>query len=356
MRRHTASLCAFACATAASLCAASAAAAGTGRGSVTGKIVYIGASTVTVQTGGRMLGVNDAINAAAGALVGRNYPYVWGGGHGAAGVASIGVRGGPGYNGRRLGFDCSGAIAAVFSAAGLWPAGSAVPNDAGVIDYLRRGGLLVPGAGTAPNEVTLYDRPGVHIFMNVDGRFFGTSDGGSGNPQGHPTWIYDGAPDSFRRSYRRYHLLPSVLRDRTSYGHDYTFQTRASPTLMQGAEPGERVKLSYAGNPRGSMNARAISYAGAVTVQAAVLAVAPDGSSITLQPAPGRTVTLATSLVPRLIAGLQAGDGIRVTYSRDLSHRLVPHVLKIVSVPPPPPPSPPLPPTPIIPTAPAAGG
>ena len=55
--------------------------------------------------------------------------------------------------------------------------GSGVPNDAGVISYLRQRGEIAPGAGDGPQEVTLYDDPDVHIFMNINGRFFGTSDG-----------------------------------------------------------------------------------------------------------------------------------------------------------------------------------
>ena len=38
--------------------------------------------------------------------------------------------------------------------------------------------MIAPGVGKGPLEVTLWDHPTVHIFMNIDGRFFGTSDGG----------------------------------------------------------------------------------------------------------------------------------------------------------------------------------
>ena len=58
--------------------------------------------------------------------------------------------------------------------AGVWPAGSGVPADNGVIAQLRSEHLIARGTGT----VTLYDGPGVHIFMSIEGRFFGTSDGG----------------------------------------------------------------------------------------------------------------------------------------------------------------------------------
>ena len=80
----------------------------------------------------------------------------------------------------------SGAVAAVLTRVGLWPAGSGVPNDAGMISALLRNRLIAAGPATAPDGVTLYDHPGVHIFMNINGR--------SGNlrrwcrcrPQGRP--------------------------------------------------------------------------------------------------------------------------------------------------------------------------
>ena len=153
----------------------------------------------------------------------EDYPYVWGGGHATAGVASVGLRGGPGANGRRIGFDCSGSVAAVLAAGGLWPAGGGVPGDLGVIQQLLAEHLIAPGPGRTPTEVTLYDEPGVHIFMNINGRFFGTSDGaGGGSRKGGPGWLDDGAPDAYSRAFRQYHVLPGVLRDSTIYGHTYT--------------------------------------------------------------------------------------------------------------------------------------
>ena len=153
---------------------------------VTGTITSTGSYSFTVQTPGRPTGVLAALTTAANKITAEDYPYVWGGGHGEAGIASVGEKG-PGYNGKRRGYDCSGSVAAVLSGAGLWPAGAGVPNDAGVIQYLRQHGEIAPGAGDGPGEVTLYDDPGVHIFMNINGRFFGTSDGGGGgDKQGRP--------------------------------------------------------------------------------------------------------------------------------------------------------------------------
>ena len=82
--------------------------------------------------------------------------------------------------------------------------------------------------GTGPVAVTLYDHRGVHIFMNIDGRFFGTSDGaGGGNRRGGAGWLDDGAPDASSRVYKPYHFLPTVLRGSTSTGHILTFQSDA---------------------------------------------------------------------------------------------------------------------------------
>jgi hypothetical protein len=343
MKRLAPLICALALA---ALLPAAAAGAQAGHGTVTGKVTYAGESTLTIETAGRMLGLVNALSATANAISAHVYPYVYGGGHGEAGVPSIGIEG-PGYNGRRIGYDCSGSVAAVLAGAGLWAPGSGVPNDAGVIGQLLQERLIGRGAGQAPNEVTLYDDPGVHIFMNIDGRFFGTSDGGAGNPKGGPTWLDDGAPDSLSHTYKRYHVLPSVLKNKTSYGHSFTFQTAAYPSIGYGAEPGDKVKVSYAETRSGSMTARTIQYVGAVTTSGTVVSIASD--AITVQTTSGTTLSLSTSLVPQLVAGLQVGDGVQITYSKDASGLLIPHALEISSVPSAPPgssstPVPPAPP------------
>ncbi len=319
------------------------------QGTVTGTISYVGDSVLTIQTGGRAMGVINAMSRTASTLTAHNYPYVYGGGHAEAGLASIGIRG-PGYNGRRTGYDCSGSVAAVLAGAGLWAAGSGVPNDAGVIQQLLQEKLIARGPGTAPNEVTFYDHPGVHIFMNINGRFFGTSDGGGGNSKGGPAWLYDGAPDSHNPVFKRYHLLPSVLRNRTTYGESFTFQTDSHPTLTVGAESGEKVRIAYTETRTGSMTATSIQYLDAVTASGTVTALASDGSSMSIQTSSGQVLTFSTSAVPDVIAALQVGDGVQVTYSKDSAGLLIPHAVQTVSTPPPPPstpqPAPPVPPAP----------
>ncbi len=276
MKRLAVSLCLLASAA----MAPAAAQAGPVSGAITGRITNVGVSTLTVQTGGPRIGVVNALTRTADALSAANYPYVWGGGHALAGVAGVGARG-PGYNGHRRGFDCSGSVAAVLSGAGLWPAGSGVPGDFGVIQYLAGAGLIARGPGRAPNSVDLYDHPGVHIFMSINGRYFGTSDGGGGNRNGGPTWLDDSAPLSSDHAYHRWHFLPRVLRNHVIYGHSYTFQTGLHPQLLSGAELGDTVRAGYGEWPTGSMGLRALAYSGAATISGTVTALA--GSSLTVQ-------------------------------------------------------------------------
>jgi hypothetical protein len=287
--------------------------------------------------GGRRMSVVRALTAAADAVAQGDYPYVYGGGHAEAGTASIGIKG-PGYNGRRVGFDCSGAVGAVLAGAGLLPAGTPVPNDAGVIVALRQQKLIAPGVGHGLNAVTFWDHPGVHIFMSINGRYFGTSDGGGGNSQGGPTWLDDSAPLSYSHAYRRWHFQPSVLRNHVIYGHSYTFQTVAHPELVYGAEIGDKVSVNYAEWPTGSMGLKVLSYAGAMTITGTVATL--DGATLTVQTPSGSALVFDTSLVGNLTSGVQIGDGVQITYSKDTAHRLIPHALQVTSTPPPITPSP----------------
>jgi hypothetical protein len=283
--------------------------------SATGTVTAIEASSFTIQTAGRLTGRINALTDAANAVTQGDYPYVWGGGHAEAGVAGVGIKG-PGHNGRRIGYDCSGSVAAVLAGAGLWPAGSPVPSDAGVIKQLFQDKLIARGAGTAPDEVTLYDDPGVHIFMNIDGRFFGTSDGGGGgNPKGGAGWLSDGAPDASTSAFKRYHLLPSVLKDKTTYGHDLTYQIDPGSSVIAGANVGDDLDVTYQGTGVGSMVASGVTWVGAVTTSGTVTAIASDDSSFTVQSASGQAQTFSTGTNPSLAGSLQVGDSIDVSYT-----------------------------------------
>jgi hypothetical protein len=205
------------------------------------------------------MSVVSALTMAANGVTAADFPYVYGGGHGQAGIASIGVKG-PGYNGRRIGFDCSGSVAAVLSEAGLWPLASGVPNDAGVIAQLRRERLIAPGRGRGASQVTLYDDAGVHIFMNIDGHFFGTSDGrGGGNPNGGAGWLDDGAPDASSRHYKPFHLLPGVLREQTALERIFTFESAGRRAgVSHGLELGGAVHVGYTVAPNGRLVAQSV--------------------------------------------------------------------------------------------------
>jgi len=284
-------------------------------GSATGNVITVSGNSFTIQTPGQPIGVVNALTAAANRITKRDYPYVYGGGHAQAGVASVGIKG-PGHNGRRVGFDCSGSVAAVLSAAGLWPAGSGVPSDAGIIATLRGEHLIARGVGKGPVEVTLYDHPGVHIFMNIDGRFFGTSDGaGGGNRRGGAGWLDDGAPDASARAYKPWHFLPSVLRGSTSSGHILSFQVGALGSEVAGLEIGETVEVSYQESTSGAMVATTLTFPGALTASGTVSAVADDGSSFTIVDPTGASLTFSTVGDPALVQGLNVGDSVEVTYT-----------------------------------------
>jgi hypothetical protein len=288
----------------------------TGSAQAAGAVVGLGWSSFTIRTAGRRMSVVRALTAAADAVTQGDYPYVYGGGHAEAGAASIGIKG-PGYNGRRVGFDCSGAVGAVLAGAGLLAPGMPVPNDAGVIVALRQQKLIARGVGHGPNAVTFWDKPGVHIFMSINGHDFGTSDGGAGNPaqrRGGAGWLDDGAPDAASPAFKPYHLVASALSATAIYGPTLTFQTGGAYNLLQGVALGDDLSVSYTRDRKGGLTAREVAFADARTVTATITAVADDHSSVTLQTADGHALTLATA-TPRLLDWVGVGDDVSVTYT-----------------------------------------
>ena len=284
---------------------------------VTGTLTSASSYSLLIQTPGRASGVLNALATAATKITAEDYPYVWGGGHGQAGIASVGERG-PGFNGRRRGYDCSGSVAAVLAGAGLWPAGYGVPNDAGVISYLRQHGEIVPGAGQGVGSVTLYDEPGVHIFMNINGRFFGTSDGGGGGDRkGGPGWLDDGAWDAHNARFHRYHFVPSVLKATTDAGFTLAFQFGPGASLPAELPAGTRVRVAYRTTNQGTMVAESVTPVGELTATGTVTTIAPDGTSFTIHRNSGPMLTLPATgqLTHALLSGQVAlGDSVSVTY------------------------------------------
>jgi hypothetical protein len=230
------------------------------------------------------------------------------------------------------GFDCSGSVAAVLAGAGLWPPGAPVPNDAGVIAQLLHEKLIARGPGTGPVEVTLYDHPGVHIFMNIDGRFFGTSDGGGGgSAKGGPGWLYDGARDAFSAAFKQYHVPASVLRGITNYGQALTFRTDERASLLQAAALGDRVIVTYVPGGSATMIASALEYIGAVTATGTVASIAEGSFSI--RAADGSSMTFSTGTTG-LTEGLVTGDKVEVTYTASASEVLARKIIVTAVVPP----------------------
>ena len=119
---------------------------------VSGTVLSVSGRTFAIQTGGARMSVVAALTDAATNVTAGDFPYVYGGGHAQAGIASIGIPG-SGYNGRRIGFDCSGSVAAVLAGAGVWQPTSGVPNDAGIIAGLRQQHLIARGVGQGATEV-----------------------------------------------------------------------------------------------------------------------------------------------------------------------------------------------------------
>ena len=204
------------------------------------------------------------MQAAADDITQADYTYVWGGGHQLAGLADIGDVGqGSGANGTNIGYDCSGAVGAVLEAGGLWSAGTGVPNDAGVIADLLASGVIAAGAGSGQPEVTLYDYPGVHIFMNINGSFFGTSDGQDGNatqPEDGAGWLNDNHPDTSNKVFKQYHVLPSLLTPTVTYAPTLAFS--AGKSLLKGASVGQGVQVGYTETPAGTPVAHTVTLAG----------------------------------------------------------------------------------------------
>lgn len=222
-------------------------------------MIGVARNTFGLEAAGGRMSVVAALAAAADGVTAADFPYVYAGGHAQAGIASVGVKG-PGYNGRRIGFDCSGSVAAVLSSAGLWQVASGVPSDAGIIAQLLHEHLIARGRGHGASEVTLYDDAGVHIFMDIDGRFFGTSDGaGGGNPNGGAGWLDDGAPDASSRRYKPYHLLPGVLREQTSLERIFIFQTAGHAAITHGLMLGSVVHVGYTVAADGRLVAQSVS-------------------------------------------------------------------------------------------------
>lgn len=107
---------------------------------------HLNKSVPRFAEGGAMgAGGTAAAMAEAQSINSKEYPYVWGGGHGSFA--------GP--------YDCSGAVSAVLHAAGM-------------LGKPMVSGELASFGAPGPGPITIYAN-GVHAFMSIMGKFFGTS-------------------------------------------------------------------------------------------------------------------------------------------------------------------------------------
>ncbi len=148
----------------------------------TGGTVSVGTTTRARTTKGSIAGSQvDRAYAAAQQIHNKRFPYVWGGGHGAAGSPS----------GSPPGFDCSGSVCAVLAAAGMgFRIGGPVDTSGALAASWG-----VPGHG---DYITVYANQR-HVFLvfgagvgKPTAQHFGTGDWGKGwngaglNPNMHP--------------------------------------------------------------------------------------------------------------------------------------------------------------------------
>ncbi|MHB1836683.1 MAG: C40 family peptidase [Solirubrobacteraceae bacterium] len=302
-------------------------------------VAAIGPQAVTIEQPGRTAGPVDEMVAYATRLGARNYPYVFGGGHARVQKPSNGGRG------ASVGYDCSGAMAAVLAAGGLWPKGSGVPGDAGIIQELRARKRIAPGGGRGPDAVTLYDDPGRHIFMNIAGRFFDTGYG----KRGGADWA--GGPES-TRGWKIYHVLPSYLKQSRSarrYATLYTATSKVDSLWIAGLSVGADVVVSYRQDSDGTLALAGVSYPGALSVVGTVTSISNAADRIVLNTTTGEQLTLMIPLLPgvnshatnplenpayaaTLTSDVYVGDTVQATYTTtNTPGQLVAHTITVTT-------------------------
>jgi putative peptidoglycan binding protein len=252
-----------------------------------GQTIQIGAPTPTSsQTIGDL--VAEMI-AAADAIDSHHYAYRWGGGHNST------------FSGP---YDCSGAVSAVLHAAGLL-SGPLVSGD-----FMQWG---APG----PGVVTIYANTS-HVYMAIQGRFFGTS---SANAGGGAGW-YQGSPRPgfvvVHVPFERMHLRPSAARvqaararqhrRRQQVGTAGTQQSAAAGVrrtpVSNGASAPSRVGAAASTGrttSTGGSRAPAAHPAGGAAVPATVAPSHPSGGAAvpaTVAPSTGTSATVAPSSTP----------------------------------------------------------
>ncbi len=184
--------------------------------------------TVPLDARGSVEAMIEAMINEANLIDSHHYPYLWGGGHN------------PSFSGP---YDCSGAVSAVLHAAGLVSA----PMVSG--DFMNWG---APGAGA----VTLYASP-THVYMSINGRFFGTS---YKNPGGGAGWYNDSARPGFvvvHVPFERMHFGPKVTAHAAVVQHASNGSAGTASATTSGAPAGSSPASGAAASPTGGTAAPA---------------------------------------------------------------------------------------------------
>src|SRR4051812_13892113 len=169
-----------------------------------------------VKLGGSAGGIISTLIAAANQIDSHHYAYSWGGGH----------------NSRFSGpYDCSGAVSAVLHAAGL----ISRPMVSG--DFMHWG---APGRGA----VTIYANAS-HVYMSINGRFFGTS---YSNPGGGAGWFRGGA----RPGFAVVHVPLERLRGRSAKTSSRGIHSRRRTVRTKPASTGSGTTAASAPSSSGS--------------------------------------------------------------------------------------------------------
>jgi peptidoglycan hydrolase-like protein with peptidoglycan-binding domain len=194
--------------------------------------------------------------AAADAIDAHHYVYRWGGGHNSA------------FSGP---YDCSGAVSAVLHAAGLVSA----PLVSG--DFMHWG---APGPGT----VTIYANAN-HVYMSINGRFFGTSYANAGGGAG---WFKGGARPGFvvvHVPFEKIHLRPTAARVqaarvRRAHRRQATAVAAVQPRTSSGSVTSTGGTAAPAAQPQATAD---------TTAATPTTATPPAGTPATVEPTPAPT-------------------------------------------------------------------
>jgi hypothetical protein len=214
---------------------------------IKGTIVATRTYDFTIRTAGKPNDPLAKMISYATALGAKDYKYVYGGGHAHAGTPTGG------------GFDCSGSVAAVLAAGGLWPKAGAVGSDLGLVQALKSRGMIANGPGSGADQVTLYDHPGKTIEMSINGRIYGVG----GDAKGGPGWVDDSLVS--KSDLREYHILPRALHAAQSDSYDVTFSYRlnaAGYKISKELRVGSKVSLSYSNGGLAMLELNSISNTG----------------------------------------------------------------------------------------------